>query len=45
MEKETDEQTDPNLQEPSGYGWGSNKTFAYISQGPNHISESFFTMT
>ena len=33
MEKWTEGQTDPNLYEPSGHGWGSNKTFAYICLG------------
>ena len=39
-------QTLTNPDKPSSYGWGSNKTFAYICQEINHyISQSFFIMT
>ena len=45
MDKKTDEHKDPNLQKPSGHGWGFNKTFPYMCRKLNHISESFFIMT
>ena len=46
MERRTEGQRDPtNPDKPSRQDWGSNKTFAYIFQGINHITQSLFIMT
>ena len=40
-----DRETLTNPDKPSSHDWGSNKTFAYICQGINHITQSLFIMT
>ena len=44
--RRTEGQRDPNKpRQTSSHDWGSNKTFAYICKGINHISQSLFIMT